>query len=89
MDEELRAGPPRTMSVVTEETRPLLADVREGRQNGDHHASAPKPSEKRKPTPLPKVQIGILMLLNLAEPITSHCIFPFINQVCRANIARE
>ncbi|KAI0695191.1 MFS general substrate transporter [Cerioporus squamosus] len=64
------------MSNVTEETRPLLADVREGRQDVTNAKT-----EKRKPTPLPKLQIGILMLLNLAEPITSTCIFPFINQL--------
>lgn len=32
-------------------------------------------------TPLPKLQIGILMLVLLAEPISSQCIYPFINQV--------
>ncbi|RPD57953.1 MFS general substrate transporter [Lentinus tigrinus ALCF2SS1-7] len=68
--------------VVSEETRPLLADVREGREDVDNHgATNSKQTEKRKPTPLPKVQIGILMLLHLAEPITSNCIFPFINQL--------
>ncbi|KDQ59084.1 hypothetical protein JAAARDRAFT_33814 [Jaapia argillacea MUCL 33604] len=36
---------------------------------------------KRAVTPLPKLQIGILLLLQLAEPITSHCIYPFINQL--------
>ena len=34
-------------------------------------------------TPLPKLQIGILLVLQLAEPITSQCIYPFINQVRR------
>ncbi|KAI8978332.1 major facilitator superfamily domain-containing protein [Trametes punicea] len=37
----------------------------------------------KKPTPLLKGQIAILMLLCLAKPITSHCIFPFINQLIR------
>ncbi|KAL6298395.1 MFS general substrate transporter [Sparassis latifolia] len=32
-------------------------------------------------TPLPKLQIFILLLLQLAEPITSQCIYPFINQL--------
>ncbi|KAI0926214.1 hypothetical protein AcW1_008437 [Taiwanofungus camphoratus] len=32
-------------------------------------------------TPLPKLQLGILLLLQLAEPITSQCIYPFINQL--------
>ena len=33
------------------------------------------------PTPLPRLQIFILLLMQLAEPITSNCIYPFINQV--------
>ena len=41
------------------------------------------PAKEPKPvTPLPRLQIGILLLLQLAEPITSQCIYPFINQVC-------
>ena len=32
-------------------------------------------------TPLPKLQIGILLLVQVAEPICSQCIYPFINQV--------
>ncbi|KAI0740956.1 MFS general substrate transporter [Earliella scabrosa] len=55
------------MTTETEETRPLL-DEEEG-------------SRARKPTPLPMGQIAILMVLQLAEPITSHCIYPFINQL--------
>jgi hypothetical protein len=33
------------------------------------------------PTPLPMGQITVLLFLMLAEPITSQCIYPFINQV--------
>jgi len=32
-------------------------------------------------TPLPRLQIGILLSALLAEPICSQCIYPFINQV--------
>ena len=32
-------------------------------------------------TPLPKLQIGVLLLVMLSEPICSQCIYPFINQV--------
>ncbi|KAH9917008.1 MFS general substrate transporter [Fomitopsis serialis] len=40
------------------------------------------PAKEPKPmTPLPKLQIGILLLVQLAEPITSQCIYPFINQL--------
>ena len=54
------------MSVTgtEDEQRPLLSDV----------------AKRKKPTPLPKFQIAILMLLHLAEPMTSTVIFPFINQ---------
>ncbi|THH30966.1 hypothetical protein EUX98_g3224 [Antrodiella citrinella] len=37
--------------------------------------------KKERVTPLPMVQMGTLMLLQLAEPITSQCIYPFINQL--------
>ena len=32
-------------------------------------------------TPLPRLQLGILVLALFAEPICSQCIYPFINQV--------
>ncbi|EIW83771.1 MFS general substrate transporter [Coniophora puteana RWD-64-598 SS2] len=33
--------------------------------------------------PLPKLQIAILLLVNLAEPITAYVIYPFVNQLVR------
>jgi hypothetical protein len=36
---------------------------------------------KKPKTPLPKFQIGLLMLYQLGEPIASMSIFPYINQV--------
>ncbi|OSC96797.1 MFS general substrate transporter [Trametes coccinea BRFM310] len=56
---------------VLDETSPLLRE---------HGTDSPKAAAV-KPTPLPKGQIAIVMLLGLAEPITSHCIYPFINQL--------
>ena len=50
-----------------DETSPLL------------RAEDKKPAKKV--TPLPMVQIGIVLFFQLAEPITSQCIYPFINQV--------
>ena len=32
-------------------------------------------------TPLPKLQIAILLFIQLAEPICSQCIYPFAPQV--------
>ncbi|KIK76844.1 hypothetical protein PAXRUDRAFT_835197 [Paxillus rubicundulus Ve08.2h10] len=39
--------------------------------------------EIKRPTPLPKLQISVLMLSSLVEPIASQCIYPFINQLIR------
>jgi len=36
---------------------------------------------QKKPTPLPKLQISILLLALLVEPIASQSIYPYINQV--------
>jgi len=38
---------------------------------------------KKKTTPLPKFQLFILLWVQLAEPITSQVIYPFINKVRR------
>ncbi|KAG6860740.1 hypothetical protein C0995_008004 [Termitomyces sp. Mi166 len=37
--------------------------------------------ERRKPTPLPWLQISIVLLLQVTEPITSMSIYPYINQL--------
>ncbi|EJD37989.1 MFS general substrate transporter [Auricularia subglabra TFB-10046 SS5] len=41
----------------------------------------PVPATPRRPTPLPKLQIAILLGIQLAEPISSQLILPFINQL--------
>ncbi|KAG2057774.1 MFS general substrate transporter [Suillus hirtellus] len=41
----------------------------------------PAKDSKKSKTPLPKLQIGILITLQLAEPIASTSIFPYINQL--------
>ncbi|CDO75960.1 hypothetical protein BN946_scf184888.g10 [Trametes cinnabarina] len=61
----------RPMDDPLDETSPLLHERDHGHQ---------KPVQA---TPLPKGQFAIIMLLCLAEPITSHCIYPFINQLIR------
>ncbi|KAG0707245.1 MFS general substrate transporter [Suillus ampliporus] len=43
------------------------------------HAGA----SKRPKTPLPKFQMGILLMLHITEPIASMSIFPYINQLIR------
>ena len=41
----------------------------------------PAKAFKKPKTPLPKLQVGILMMLHVADPIASMSIFPYINQV--------
>ena len=41
----------------------------------------PKPQTKKKVTPLPWGQFSILLILQLAEPLTSNVINPFAPQV--------
>lgn len=38
---------------------------------------------RRKPTPLPRLQIFIVYLIQFAEPITALVIYPFVNQFVR------
>ncbi|KAJ7075174.1 major facilitator superfamily domain-containing protein [Mycena belliarum] len=40
----------------------------------------PQPQRKG-PTPLPKLQLAIVMLVQICEPLTSQSIYPFINQL--------
>lgn len=42
----------------------------------------PERHEIIKATPLPKLQLSILLMLQLAEPMTSQIIYSFVNQVC-------
>lgn len=37
--------------------------------------------QKKKPTPLPWAQFSILLVLQLAEPLTNQVIYPFLPQV--------
>ncbi|GJE96228.1 MFS general substrate transporter [Phanerochaete sordida] len=51
----------------------------------DEEGSADEKSEKglrpQQVTPLPKLQIAVLLWFQLGEPMTSQCIYPFINQL--------
>lgn len=37
-----------------------------------------------KPTPIPWLQLSLILLIQLAEPIVSKVIFPFVNQFVRS-----
>ncbi|KAI0346590.1 MFS general substrate transporter [Trametopsis cervina] len=53
-----------------------------GFDEADEQALLPSEDKKVKaPTPLPKLQLAVLLFFQLAEPITSQCIYPFINQL--------
>lgn len=41
----------------------------------------PEQQKKKQPTPLPWAQFSILLILQLAEPLTSQVIYPFLPQV--------
>ncbi|TBU50435.1 MFS general substrate transporter [Dichomitus squalens] len=54
------------------------------RQQSDEETAllaSPERKVLKAPTPLPRLQIFVLLLMQLAEPITSQCIYPFINQL--------
>ncbi|KAG0709379.1 MFS general substrate transporter [Suillus ampliporus] len=51
--------------------------------SGETTPLIPAGASKRPKTPLPKFQIGILMMLHVTEPIASMSIFPYINQLIR------
>ncbi len=63
----------------------LLLEQRPYAMNSDpqEEQSMGHPSGKSRPTPLPKMQIFILLMVLLAEPISSTVIYPFVNQFVR------
>ncbi|KAI6138869.1 hypothetical protein EDD17DRAFT_1672704, partial [Pisolithus thermaeus] len=38
-------------------------------------------SQAKTKTPLPKIRLGLTLFVLFSEPMSSQCIFPFINQV--------
>ena len=61
---------------------PLDVDESETQHFLDHDS-------EKKPNPLPKLQLAILLLLQVCEPITSQSILPYINQVRLLRRSRE
>ena len=47
------------------------------------HATPSVDAEQVLETPLPKLQLFLLLYLQLAEPVTSTVIYPFVNQLVR------
>ncbi|KAI6148975.1 hypothetical protein EDD17DRAFT_1644943 [Pisolithus thermaeus] len=38
-------------------------------------------SQAKTKTPLPKIRLGLTLFVLFSEPMSSQCIFPFINQL--------
>lgn len=71
---------PTTATIVIDEETPLLspsvvvdAPKKSSDVENQHH---------RKRKPLAKLQISVILLLQLCEPLMSQSIYPYINQVC-------
>ena len=64
--------------MTDQELEPTAAE-----NNRDSGVDSSTGSESSKQTPLPKLQIFILFLTLLLEPITALVIYPFINQFVR------
>ena len=60
--------------TYSNEETPLLSDC------------ARTKNTRKAPTPLPKFQIAIVLLLQICEPITSQSIYPYINRVCNRKV---
>lgn len=60
----------------SDEETPLL-----GHSASYSHATDATVVATKNYTPLPKLQIGICLLIQFAEPVTAQCILPFINQL--------
>ncbi|KAJ7881027.1 major facilitator superfamily transporter [Mycena olivaceomarginata] len=52
-------------------------------QNDVNEETALLSRPERKRTPLPKLQLSVIMLIQICEPIASQSIYPYINQTCR------
>ena len=56
-------------------------DIDDDDETETQHLLGLDSQKKRTPNPLPKLQLAIVLLLQICEPITSQSIFPYINQV--------
>ncbi|OAX40526.1 hypothetical protein K503DRAFT_798763 [Rhizopogon vinicolor AM-OR11-026] len=58
-------------------------DSSDSRTSSETTPLVPPSASKKPKIPLPKLQIGIILILQLAEPIASASIFPYINQLIK------
>lgn len=80
---------PTRQDVVSDEREIEDGDIHEiqvrAPVNAPRHPEIDETQEERPAaeTPLPKLQLFILLYIQLAEPITSTVIYPFVNQLVR------
>ncbi|KAG8221011.1 major facilitator superfamily domain-containing protein [Butyriboletus roseoflavus] len=60
---------------------PAMADVAEATVQDELAPLLPTKPSKKARTPLPTIQLAILLLIQFAEPISSMSIYPYINQL--------
>ncbi|EMD31270.1 hypothetical protein CERSUDRAFT_60152 [Gelatoporia subvermispora B] len=65
--------------MSTDDLRRIFSDNVERAQSAYNGAN----SDKKMMTPLPTLQLFILLYLQLAEPLTSTVVYPFVNQLVR------
>jgi hypothetical protein len=71
-----------TIAMSSERT-PLVEQDPESSSGYDSIASTEHLAPNRKPTPLPKLQVLIVLLIQFGEPVTATVIFPFVVQLIR------
>ncbi|KAI0951418.1 hypothetical protein AcW1_008466 [Taiwanofungus camphoratus] len=70
--------------MPTKELHELQISTRPGEISGDTSTQTGSTGAKEtKETPLPKLQLCVLLYVQLAEPITSTVVYPFVNQLVR------
>lgn len=75
-------SPERTTSGIGGDERTPLLRHRDNDHGDTNYTSAKSTVSVSPPyTPLPKLQLGVCILIQFAEPITALCILPFINQL--------
>lgn len=66
-----------TTTMTTEQT-PLISDQDGAPESAKHTAAQDTKKLAKKQTPLPKVQLFLMLLVQCCEPICASCIYPFV-----------
>jgi len=60
-----------------------MSIVEEDRDGSNPEPPADRAAATRQRTPLPKLQLGIVLLCQFAEPLTAMVVYPFVNKLVR------